>query len=212
MIAIVDYKAGNLTSVLYALTYLGYKTIITLKPKEIMAAERIVFPGVGAAGEAMEELRALELDKAIKEAFYKRKPILGICLGAQIILERSEEDNTECLGLIPGKVKLFPKPLISHEGARLKVPHMGWSGVAFIKKHPVIDGISSNHEFYFVHSYYPVVSSEEYILGKTEYGVEFTSAIAYKNLVAFQFHLEKSGKPGLKILKNFCQWKYKNAQ
>jgi len=212
MIAIIDYEAGNLASVERVVKKFGFDCKITQDSKEVLRADRVIFPGVGAAGKAMAELKRLGLDDALKEAFYIGKPILGICLGTQIILEESEEDNTKCLGLIKGVVKLFPSPLIAQDSQRLKVPHMGWNGVIFIKKHPIIEGVNPNSEFYFVHSYYPVPASEEYILGKTEYGIEFVSAIAYKNLVAFQFHLEKSGEPGLKIFRNFCQWSYRNAK
>lgn len=212
MIAIIDYEAGNLASVERVVKKFGFECKITQDSKEVLRADRIIFPGVGAAGKAMVNLKRLGLDDALRETFYMGKPILGICLGTQIILEKSEEDDTQCLGLISGEVKLFPSPLIAQDNQRLKVPHMGWNGVTFIKEHPVIEGISSNSEFYFVHSYYPLPASGEYILGKTEYGIEFVSAIAYKNLVAFQFHLEKSGEPGLKIFSNFCQWSYINAK
>ena len=212
MIAIIDYEAGNLASVERVVKKFGFECEITQDSKEVLRADRIIFPGVGAAGKAMVNLKRLGLDDALRETFYMGKPILGICLGTQIILEKSEEDDTQCLGLISGEVKLFPSPLIAQDNQRLKVPHMGWNGVTFIKEHPVIEGISPNSELYFVHSYYPLPASEEYILGKTEYGIEFVSAIAYKNLVAFQFHLEKSGEPGLKIFSNFCQWSYINAK
>ncbi len=212
MIAIIDYKAGNLASVERVVKKFGFDCKITQDGKDVLRADRIIFPGVGAAGKAMANLKRLGLDDVLKEAFYMGKPILGICLGTQIILEESEEDNTKCLGLIPGKAKSFPNPLIAQDNQRLKVPHMGWNGVSFTKKHQVIEGIGPNSEFYFVHSYYPVPASADYILGKTEYGVDFVSAIAYKNLVAFQFHLEKSGEPGLKIFNNFCRWIYRNAK
>jgi glutamine amidotransferase len=131
---------------------------------------------------------------------------MGICLGAQIILDKSEENNTECLGLIRGEVKLFPSPLVSAEGERLKIPHMGWNGLNVIRRHPVLEGIMFSDEFYFVHSYYPMPASEQFVIGMTDYGLEFPSTIGYKNLIAMQFHPEKSGAPGLKILKNFCTW------
>ena len=206
MIAVLDYKAGNLTSVIKALDHLGYEGKITQSRKEVREAERIIFPGVGAAKKAMEELKLLELDEAIKEAFYEGKPILGICLGVQIILERSEEGNTECLGLVPGMTKTFPRPLYDKKGEGLKIPHMGWNSVKFIKEHPIFDGLEKGSEFYFVHSYYPMPSMEEIIVGITEYGLWFPSILAFKNLVAMQFHPEKSGRPGLRILENFCKW------
>lgn len=206
MVAIVDYRAGNLTSVFYALTYLGYKAIITSKLKKIMAAERIIFPGVGAAGKAMVDIRKLGLDKAIKEVFNAGKPILGICLGIQIIFERSEENNTHCLGIISGEAKAFPHPLYGQTSELLKIPHMGWNKVKFVKSHPVFNGLDPRAEFYFLHSYYPVPKDALMAFGLTEYGIEFTSALAYENLIAIQFHPEKSGRPGLKILENFCNW------
>lgn len=206
MIAVLDYRAGNLASVIRALAYLGYKGKITHSRDEVLNAERIIFPGVGAAGEAINNLKRLRLDNTLKEVFDMGKPILGICLGAQIILERSEEDNTKCLGLTPGKVKLFPSPLISQEGERLKVPHMGWNSVKFTKKHPILEGLEPGSEFYFVHSYYPMPKIQEIVVGVTEYGLWFPSVLAFKNLVAMQFHPEKSGRPGLRILENFCKW------
>lgn len=207
MIAIVDYKAGNLTSVFYALTHLGHKAIITSEVKDIMAAKRIVFPGVGAAGKAMTDIKTLGLDVALKEAFNAGKPILGICLGIQIIFERSEENNTNCLGIISGEVKAFPHPLYGQTSELLKIPHMGWNKVKFVRSHLVFDGLDPKAEFYFLHSYYPVPKDALTTFGITEYGIKFTSALAYKNLVAIQFHPEKSGRPGLKILENFCNWR-----
>jgi len=206
MIAIIDYKAGNLSSVERALKKLGYGCRITQRREEILSCERIIFPGVGAAGKAMADLKHLGLDEVLRYEFNAGKPILGICLGAQIILERSRENEAECLGLIEGNVELFPQPLFSEEKDRLKIPHMGWNRVNVRKKHPVLEGIAPADEFYFVHAYYPLPASDEYVFGTTCYGIEFASIIGYKNLIAMQFHPEKSGTPGLKILKNFCTW------
>lgn len=207
MIGIIDYRAGNLTSVARAIQYLGYPCIITSDPEKLKTCERIIFPGVGAAGSAMESLKQFGLDEFLKEAFQKGVPILGICLGTQIVMEESEEDGgTRTLGLIRGKVKRFPNPLYYKEEI-LKVPHMGWNKVKWTRKHPVIEGLDPDYEYYFVHSYYPLPEKEELILGMTFYGLYFPSAIAYENLLAFQFHPEKSGRPGLRILKNFCEWK-----
>ncbi len=206
MIAIIDYKAGNLKSVERALRKLGFACRITHDGEEILHSERIVFPGVGAAGKAIDDLIHLGLDNVLSQAFDAGKPILGICLGAQIILDKSEENNTPCLGLIRGEVKLFPSPLVSAEGERLKIPHMGWNGLNVIRRHPVLEGIMPSDEFYFVHSYYPVPALDQFVIGTTDYGFEFPSTIGYKNLIAMQFHPEKSGVPGLKILKNFCTW------
>ena len=206
LIAIIDYRAGNLKSVECALKKLGFPCCITHNNEEILGSERIIFPGVGAAGQAIADLRHLGLDKVLKQALGTGKPILGICLGAQIILDKSEENSAQCLGLISGEVKLFPSPLFSGENERLKIPHMGWNSVHLIKRHPVLEGIKPADEFYFVHSYYPMPAGDPYIIGTTDYGIEFPSIIGHKNLIAMQFHLEKSGPPGLKILKNFCTW------
>lgn len=206
MIGIIDYLAGNLTSVARALSYFGYKWIISSEVSQLKKAERLIFPGVGAAKSAMESLKKFGLDEFLKESFLKGIPILGICLGTQIIFELSEEDKgTETLGLLKGKVIRFPEPLIWNE-EKLKVPHMGWNRVNWIKSHPVFLNLDPDYEYYFVHSYFGVPEDQNIIYGLTFYGVNFASAIAYKNLVAVQFHPEKSGKPGLNILKNFCEW------
>jgi len=207
MIGIIDYLAGNLTSVARALSYFGYDWVISSDIEKLKKAERIIFPGVGAAKSAMESLKKFGLDEFLKEAFLKGVPILGICLGTQIIFELSEEDGgTQTLGLLRGKVVRFPEPLIWN-GEKLKVPHMGWNKVKWIRTHPVFKGLDPDYEYYFVHSYYGIPESEDVVCGITFYGVNFVSAIAYKNLVAVQFHPEKSGKPGLQILKQFCEWK-----
>jgi glutamine amidotransferase len=206
VISIIDYEAGNLKSVERALKKLGFACSITQNKEEINRSERIIFPGVGAAGKAIADLRRLGLDNVLIKAFEEGKPILGICLGAQIILEKSEENLTKCLGLIPGDVRLFPRPLFSSDKERLKIPHIGWNGIEIIKRHPVLNGVGQDDEFYFVHSYYVKPASDEYLIGVTEYGIEFCSIIGYRNLIAVQFHLEKSGSPGLRILKNFCIW------
>ena len=212
MIAIIDYRAGNLKSVERALKELGFPCRVTQRTDEISNCERIIFPGVGAAGKAMAELRQLGLDKVLKEAFAVNKPILGICLGAQVILERSEENTAQCLGIIRGEVKLFPQPLLSEEKERLKIPHMGWNGVHLQKQHPVMRGITPSDEFYFVHAYYPQPDSDKYVIGTTDYGIVFPSVIGHKNLIAMQFHPEKSGVAGLKILRNFCTWDGRHAE
>lgn len=207
MIGIIDYKAGNLTSVARAIQYLGFNWIISSDPEKLRRCERIIFPGVGAAKSAMESLKEFGLDEFLRETFKKGVPILGICLGTQIIMEESEEDGgTITLGLIPGKVYRFPDPLVWN-GEVLKVPHMGWNRVSWLKDHPVIKGLDPDFEYYFVHSYYPRPVDENLVLGLTFYGINFPSGIAYENLIAFQFHPEKSGRPGLQILKNFCEWK-----
>ena len=206
MIAIIDYKAGNLTSVKRALTSLGWDSVVTADYSEVVNAERIIFPGVGAAGQAMAGLKQVGLDRALSESFQKGKPVLGICLGTQIIMTASEENHTKCLGLIRGDVRRFKDNLVDKDGKRLKVPHMGWNRVTLRRPHPLFEGVDPKSEFYFVHAYYPVPEEPEAILGETEYGTRFTSVLNLRNLFAVQFHLEKSGRPGLKILSNFCRW------
>ena len=205
MIAIIDYKAGNLKSVERALTKLGFACGITARKEDILCAERVIFPGVGAAGKAMADLKVTGLDSVIREAVLAGKPVMGICLGAQIVLQRSEENDADCLGIIPGTVKRFPGDL-SGDGGRLKIPHMGWNGVDLEKGHPVLEGIKPADEFYFVHSYYPSPSEKGFVLGTTDYGIRFPSIIGRNSLIAVQFHPEKSGAAGLRILKNFCTW------
>ena len=207
MIAIIDYKAGNLASLARAIDYLGFECRITNDVKEVRGADRVIFPGVGSAGQAMLDLKKMGLDQTICDFYESGKPFLGICLGTQIILEESEENQTTCLGLLPGKARRFPMPLLSDDDKSLKVPHMGWNQVNFRKAHPVLNGVALESEFYFVHAYYPVPDGSDTVLGETDYGIRFASVLRFKNLVAVQFHLEKSGRPGLKILSNFCRWK-----
>jgi glutamine amidotransferase len=206
MIAIMDYEAGNLASVARALNKLNLPNRITSDYEEILNADRIIFPGVGAAGAAMANLQKTGLDEVIRTAFENEKPILGICVGAQIIMNFSEENETACLGLIPGRVVGFPSQLADANGAPLKIPHMGWNQVEWTRLHPVFGDIPERSEFYFVHSYYPVPRASECVIGSTDYGIRFASAIGLKNLVAVQFHPEKSGTAGLSILRNFSSW------
>ncbi len=205
MIAVVDYGAGNLTSVARALEYIGKPCRVTDDPEMLNRASHVIFPGVGAAGDAMKNLRSRGLDRWLKGWFASGKPLLGICLGTQVIFDYSEENQTPCLGLIPGQVKRFP-PDMQDEGRTLKIPHMGWNGVTFSRKHPVFNDLSKEAEFYFVHTYYPAPAEAGHVIGRTEYGMTFCAAVAVRNLAAVQFHPEKSGAPGLKILENFCAW------
>lgn len=206
MIAILDYRAGNLTSVERALRHLGYPCQITHDHRTIRAAERVVFPGVGAAGKSMADLRELGLDVVLRERLAAGVPILGICVGLQVLFDHSEENDTPCLAIIPGNVRLFAKDLVDVDGRPLKIPHMGWNGVAFREDHPVFAGIPLTSEFYFVHSFYPNPADPRDIAGTTDYGITFAAAVARDNLVAVQFHPEKSGPPGLQLLRNFCRW------
>ncbi len=206
MIAIIDYKAGNLKSVERALKGLGFPCRITNEREEILESERVIFPGVGAAGSAMDDLEGSGVNRVLRDVFESGIPLMGICLGAQIIMEMSEENDTTCIGLIKGRVRRFESPLYEKGGERLKIPHMGWNGVRHNGTHPVLDGIGRDDEFYFVHSYYPMPALERHIIGRSEYGIEFPSVIGRKNLIATQFHPEKSAWPGLRILRNFCAW------
>ncbi len=212
MIAIIDYKAGNLKSVERALKRIGCPGRITRKREEVLSADRLVFPGVGAAGKAMADLRDMGLDSAIREGVRSGKPVLGICLGAQIILDSSEENDVPCLGLIRGKVMRFPDSLSSPEEGPLKVPHMGWNGIVRKKSHPLLEGITPADEFYFVHSYYPRPEEAGQVIAETVYGIAFPSVIGCGNLIAMQFHPEKSGEAGLRILRNFCTWNGRYAE
>ena len=199
MIAIIDYKAGNLTSVARALNHLGYENQITDDAKTILDAERVIFPGVGAAKATMRNLQDLALDDVLLKFYESGKPMLGICIGIQILFEHSEEEDAECLGLLAGRVKKYPVD------KRLKIPQIGWNEVWQARPHKIFDGVPNPAHFYFVNSYYPVPDAEESIIGKTTYGLEFCSAIAHNNLIATQFHLEKSGRVGLKMLDNFLK-------
>jgi glutamine amidotransferase len=206
VIAIIDYEAGNLTSVARAVKSLGADCQVTKDLGVIAGAERVIFPGVGAAGAAMNSLRRLGMDAALKSSLAAGKPVLGICLGTQIIFEKSEEDLATCLGILPGATVRFPVEHTDAAGQALKVPHMGWNGVAWQRPHPVFAGLPAEAEFYFVHSYYPSPASADDVVGVTEYGLTFAAAVARDNLVAVQFHPEKSGRPGLAILANFLAW------
>lgn len=201
MIAIVDYEAGNLTSVKRALDYLGLESKITPHADEIRKAKRVIFPGVGHAASAMKVLIERGLDNALQDVFSAGTPILGICLGTQIILSHSEEGDTTCLGLIDGEC-----PKFKLKDKTLKIPHIGWNTVKPLRVHPVLKDIAIDDEFYFVHSYYPQPSKRESVIAVSEYEIEFPVIIGSKNLIATQFHPEKSGPLGLRILSNFSTW------
>src|SRR5271168_1766041 len=205
MIAIVDYKAGNLTSVQRALEFLGHKSEITDRPERIVAADRVILPGVGAAGATMENLHALGLAEVLRSDVARAgKPFLGICIGIQVLFDRSEEDRAECLGIVAGRVARYPRSI---DGRPLKVPQIGWNRVRQTRPHPVFAGVPDNTHFYFVNSYYPVPDDPAVTIATCDYGVTFTAAIACENVIATQFHLEKSGVAGLKLLDNFCRLK-----
>ena len=203
MIAIVDYKAGNLTSVKLAFDAIGVEARVTDRAEDIRAADRVVFPGVGAAGASMRNLAELKLGDVLREVIGRGTPFLGICVGMQILFDRSEEDGgTPTLGFIPGVVRLF-RPSNPAD----KVPQIGWNAVRFRRPHPVFAGVEDETEFYFVHSYYPTTTNPADSVGVTDYaGVEFTSVVGRANLIATQFHIEKSGRIGLRVFQNFSRW------
>ncbi len=205
MIAVVDYKAGNLTSVARALEHLGHRCEITDRPERVRAADRAILPGVGAAGATMTHLRALELDEVLRNDVARAgKLFLGICIGIQVLLDRSEEDDARCLGIIAGRVTRFPAAV---DGRPLKVPQIGWNRVRQTRPHPVFRGVPDNTHFYFVNSYYPIPDDPALAIATSDHGVPFCAAIARDNVVATQFHLEKSGAAGLRLLDNFCRLK-----
>jgi glutamine amidotransferase len=193
VIAIIDYKAGNTGSVKNALDRLGVKSVITADPAEIAAAKGVIFPGQGRAGPAIKELKRTGLDKLIPGL---KQPFLGICLGMQLMAESSEEDKTTCLGIIPGVCRKFP--------AALKIPQLGWNRVDFTKGSRLTEGIKGGQYFYFVNSYY-FDAGKEYVAGTTGYGFDFPSCVEKDNFFAVQFHPEKSGEAGQRLLRNFCE-------
>ncbi len=199
MITIVDYKAGNLTSVKRALDHLGIPNQVSADPQLVINAERVIFPGVGAAGAAMGVLKERGLDSALRECFAKGTPILGICIGCQIILDHSEEDDVDCLGLLPGACVRFR---VSNPA--LKIPHMGWNAVSVLRPHPLLSHLRPGDEFYFVHSFHPKPADPALIYAESDHGGPFPAAIGKDNLFAVQFHTEKSGPVGLKVLENFA--------
>ena len=201
MIHIVDYDAGNQTSVKRALDHLGVASIITSDSNDLARAERIIFPGVGHAHSALATLRERELDDALKSAGGRGTPILGICVGCQILLSDSEETDLPCLDLIGGRCLRFQP-----EDPALKVPHMGWNALRANRAHPVLRHVQPGDEVYFVHSYYPAPADDRDVLATSRYGVEFAAVIGRENIVATQFHVEKSGPVGLKILDEFVKW------
>lgn len=198
MIAIIDYGAGNLRSVVNAISRLGYQPKIVSDPDEVLAAPAVILPGVGAAAATMANLQTLGLVNPIRHFINEGKPFLGVCIGLQILFNGTEEGGWhECLGIIPGIVRRLPNGL--------KIPHMGWNQVRQEFFHPIFDGIPDEANFYFVHSYYVEPDDRSLVAGKTEYGISICSVIAKDNLIATQFHPEKSGEVGLKIYDNFIR-------
>ena len=194
-IAIVSYGAGNVRSVQKALERFGVSASVSSDPQQIKRADAVVFPGQGACDSSMQQLRARNLVSPIRDFIASGKPFLGVCLGLHLLLEGSDEGVEPCLGTLAGRVRRLP-------GGQ-KIPHMGWNQVEIHRQHPVLDGIPSGSHFYFVHSYYADPEDTAIIAGTTTYGIEFCSAVAWGNVVAVQFHPEKSGAVGLKIYHNF---------
>jgi glutamine amidotransferase len=207
-IAVIDYGMGNLRSVSKALEHVapGAQVAVTSDPVVVARAERVVFPGQGAMPDCMRELDAFGLRQAVLDAAVQ-KPFLGICIGLQMLFDRSEEGDTPGLGVFPGAVRRFPaSAMYEVDGTRLKVPHMGWNRVAQVARHALWQGIEDGGRFYFVHSYYADPRDPACAAGRTEYGVPFTAAIARANIFAVQFHPEKSQAHGLRLLANFVGW------
>ncbi len=206
-IAVLDYGMGNLHSVAKALEHVApdARVLVTDNPVEVSDADRLVFPGVGAIRDCMAEIRRLGFDVMVEQAVGE-KPVLGICVGLQALLEHSDENNgVDCLNILPGRVRFFGNRLRDGNGERLKVPHMGWNRVAQTLDHPLWQGIAQDSRFYFVHSYYVEVA-DALVAGSCDYSVQFAAAVHRGNLFAVQFHPEKSQDAGLRLLKNFVNW------
>jgi glutamine amidotransferase len=207
LVVVVDYGMGNLRSVEKALAYVGTSDDVKVSgdPNDIEKADKVVFPGQGAMPDCMKELESRKLIEPIRAASTD-KPFLGICIGLQLLFERSAEGNVDGLGLMRGEVQKFSSNKLDGRGAKLKVPHMGWNTVDICQAHPIFEGIDSDEYFYFVHSYFVEPANPQTIIGKTGYINNFTSAVAHNNVVAVQFHPEKSQQAGLKMLSNFLEW------
>lgn len=206
-IAIIDYGMGNLHSAAKALEHVApdARVEVTADRRTILAADRVVLPGVGAIRDCIGEIRRLGIDQLLPEVI-DRKPLLAICVGLQALLQSSEENGgVACLGLLPGRVRHFGTPLLEADGSRLKVPHMGWNQVQQ-RPHPLWEGIADGSRFYFVHSYYVEAAQADQVVGACHYGVDFAAAMTLPNLFAVQFHPEKSQQAGLTLLRNFSRW------
>ena len=200
MIAIIDYNAGNLKSVEKALHLLGEETVITRSFQEIEAADKVILPGVGAFGDAMEQLKKYELDKVIREVAAQGKPFLGICLGLQLLFEGSDESQgVEGLHILDGQVLRIP------DAPGLKIPHSGWNSLELANDGRIFQGIENGAYVYFVHSYYLKAANEQIVKATTEYSTHLHASVEQGNVFACQFHPEKSGAVGLSILKNFAE-------
>ena len=209
MTGIVDYNAGNITSVERALNSIGAPYVLSKNPEDLKNCDRIIFPGVGDAAFAMEQLKKTGFDDFLKNWAKSGKKLAGICLGSQIVFDFSEEGNIPCLGLIPGKIRHFTKlwkEADVNTCGELKSPHMGWSDLAYTNGGTkLLDGIPEHSDFYFVHSYVICPEDRTVIKATADYGIEVPAAIEKDNITVFQFHPEKSGKRSLQILKNFVK-------
>jgi imidazole glycerol-phosphate synthase subunit HisH len=209
-VAVVDYGMGNLRSVSQAVMHVakgtGLEVVVTSRPEEVLAAERVVLPGQGAMRDCMRELHESGLKDAVLDAA-ARKPLMGVCVGMQMLLQHSEEQDTPGLGLLPGRVLRFRlEGRLQPDGSRYKVPQMGWNQV-LQKPHPLWDGVPDGAYFYFVHSFYAAPAEQAHTAGETDYGGRFTCALARDNIFATQFHPEKSADHGLTLYRNFLHWK-----
>ena len=208
-IAVIDYGMGNLHSVAKALEHVaapGLKLDVTSDENIIMAADRVVFPGVGAIRDCMAEIRRLKLDVLMRR-LVQEKPVLAICVGMQALMEHSEENGgVDCIGLFRGDVRRFPDNAVDASGQHIKVPHMGWNVVRQTREHSMWAGIPDNSRFYFVHSYFVTPESSAEVAGQCSYPESFAAALAHENVFAVQFHPEKSQTHGLQLLKNFLHW------
>ncbi len=208
-VAVIDYGMGNLRSVAKALEHVRPEATVTVtaNPAHIMEADRVVFPGQGAIGDAMAQIERLNLAPVIRQALAE-KPFLGVCLGLQALLEHSEEDGgVDGFSVFPGQVRRFPGGMVDRAaGTKLKVPHMGWNEVRQIRNHPLWQGIEQDARFYFVHSYYAELTDRSITAATCYYGLDFVCAAARANVFAVQFHPEKSQRAGLRLLENFMTW------
>lgn len=199
MIGVIDYQAGNAPSVLYALERLGLDARLVATPSDLQYVDRIILPGVGAARATIGSLEETDLIGALRDrVVIGATPFLGICIGLQILFDHSDEGDTDCLGWLAGNIRRFPNSQ--------RVPQIGWNNVAFDRPHALVDGLDASPYFYFVNSYYAVPSDPEIVIGRCEYGIEFAAMVAEGNIAATQFHVEKSGEVGLRILSNFADW------
>ena len=198
MITVIDYGAGNLRSVTNAIAKLGYHAKVTSNPGEILDADAVILPGVGAAADTMHSLEERGMVKAIRQLILDKRPFFAVCIGMQILFSETEEGGWhKCLGVIPGSVKRLPRGL--------KIPHIGWNQVKQRMSHPIFDAVPDEANFYFVHSYYAEPGDMSVVAGTTEYGVSMCSVVVKDNLVATQFHPEKSGEFGLRVYSNFLE-------